>query len=305
MMKPCLDSIKNLIEGTASQIKTVLEQSIILPSMVRIIRKLETATVWKNRSSFDSTLDYFIADIYWIVGNIACHSDQIDSLLESGIMSAVINRFGQKKNRYNTYDNESDLLRDAARAIDEFVSHGSFTQIARFLDGDDCIRYLFRDDYWSEEWHYNRGYEYVSAETSPILTIINIIKNLLIKHEKNRQQIKSTIGQHKELNVDDMKEHGLVRYDLFEKIEGNDGIRKIKNLQNLEQHHFCYSTDKEEITEATIDLLDFYSKMKEKAESEKKIEVVDPKMKKVTVNSNQSKVNEVLPRRMTLRSSKR
>ena len=248
-------------------------------SMLRIIKKLDT---------IENSIIEIECSIYWIIDEIACHSDQtdqIDFLLDCKIMPAVINRFGQR-DLYNSYEQIA-----AAEAIEKCISYGSFSQNVQLLSGDpeagdDCIKYIF--EYLMAE-HYDRW------GPSPIHTILDILKDLLRKHEKNQQLIKSTMSEHKELTADDMKKHGLVRYDLFEKIESHDGITKIKNLQDLKQ---------KKITEATIVLLDLYSKMKEKAESEKKIEVVDQKMKKVSVKSNQSG-NEVLPRRMFRRSSKK
>ena len=280
IMEPCLESIANLMAGTTSQTKTVLEQKTILPSILRIIRNFEMPDITRS-SLFDSIR----TDVYWIIGEIACHTDQIDSLLDSKVMPAVIKRFGL----YPYTENDEQV--EAAQAIDNFISCGTYPQIVQILSGDpevgdDLIRYIFQilgDEYMAPEW-------FDSSMPNSILEILSILKNLLIKHEKNQQLIKSTmiIGEQKEITA--------AKYDLFKKIEWHNGIIKIKKLQYLEQ---------EKITGATVELLDLYSRMKEKAESEKKVEVVDQKMKKVSVNSNQNTGNGVLPRRMMLRSSKR
>ena len=134
-----------------------------------------------------------------------------------------------------------------------------------------------------------------------ILIIINILKNILIKYENNQRLIKSIIGEQKELTDDDIKKHSLVKYDILEKIEDHDGIKKIENLQIKNRKFTNYENEKERITEAAIELLDLYYKMKEKAESEKKIEVVDQKMKKVSVNLDQNEADKLLLRKMTFR----
>ena len=103
----------------------------------------------------------------------------------------------------------------------------------------------------------------------PILIIINILKNILIKYENNQRLIKSIIGEQKELTDDDIKKHSLVKYDILEKIEDHDGIKKIENLQIKNRKFTNYENEKERITEAAIELLDLYYKMKEKAQPEK------------------------------------
>ena len=175
--------------GTTSQTKTVLKQQTILPSILRIIRNFEMPDITRS-SLFDSIR----TDVYWIIGEIACHTDQINLLLDSKIMPAVINRFGRE---YNSYEQVA-----AAKAIDKFISNGSFSQIVEILNGDDCIRYLFEilDDIETDEW-----YETEEPVIRSILYVINILKNLLKKHEKNQQLIKSTImvGDQKEFTAND------------------------------------------------------------------------------------------------------
>merc|ERR1712157_355607 len=98
------------------------------------------------------------------------------------------------------------------------------------------------------------------------------------------------------------KKYGLMEYDLFGKIERYNGIDIIKKLQKLNDSYKKNATKK--INRAATNLLNLYFKMKEEFDSGKKLEVVDQEMKKVSVNSNQNG-NEVLPRRMILRSSKK
>ena len=291
ILEPCVATIRNLTAGNATQIKTILDRkNVIVPSMLSILKTInENVENWSEKSYKEQhKIDSIQTDIFCTIGNIACHSDQIDFLLESKIMPAIIDIFGRS-------DNEDPVIGIySAEAIQKFIYHGSFPQIVQILLGDDCIRYLFKIlDHEAESDSYYEGYH-----RNPILIIIKIIRNLLIKHEKHRQLIKST--------DDDRKKYGLMKYDLFEKIEHYDGIHIIKKLRTLNQPLWFKpkNRDEKKITKATTNLLNLYTKMKEKIDSEKKVEVVNREMKKVSVNSNQNG-NKVLPRRMMLRSSKK
>ena len=130
---------------------------------------------------------------------------------------------------------------------------------------------------------------------------------LLIKYEKHRKLIKSTISEQEKLTADvAMKRSDFVEYDLFEKIEHYNGIDIIKKLQKSNESYYTKSKKKgtKKNVKAATNLLNLYIKMKEKFDSEMRVEVVDQGMKKVSVNSNQSG-NEALPRRLILRSSKK
>merc|ERR1712157_490253 len=94
-------TIRNLITGNAAQKQTVLDKkNAIVPSMVLILKTInENLESWKEKSYSDQyKLDSIQEDSFWTIGIIACHSDQIDFLLESKIMPEIITRFGHSEN---------------------------------------------------------------------------------------------------------------------------------------------------------------------------------------------------------------
>ena len=252
VLDPCVRTVRNLMAGTFEQTEMIVEQKdTIIPLMLPIL-EIEEKKFKSIRHNWK--LKSILTDIHWIIGEISRHSDQIEFLLDNKIMPAIVNRFGLGR----PYGNEE--LFEAARTIDKFIFCGSFPQIVQILDGDDCIKYLFNvldeslDDYC------------IMKDSNVIRFIINIIKNLLIKHKKNQQLIKSIsnlIYKRKKLTADDMKKHGLVDYDLLKKIDNYVGIDIIRITRSL---------DDKKITKAADSLLKLYSEMKREAEREAEFE---------------------------------